>query len=557
MFFIATLINSFEPLILAGLINTLQLGGEDLLPKALLWLLLFPLFELMFWIFHGIARIIERKTAFIVSQNYTTEMFRRVTDLPLKWHRNHHTGESYDKINKASKALFSFSENIYSYLGTLLKLAFSCMAIIYFLPRYGALTVLFGGFVILIVKKFDKKLIKNEKTINDAENRVTSALFDYVSNINTVITLRLEKLARSEVSKRIQGIMGIFIKTAKINEWKWFLTTMVIQFGTVAILGFYIYDLLSIGETVMIGSFMALYQYVLRVNDGFFSIGWQWESLVVQSTKVKSAETIVTAHQALIKKQNSHPGTPGWKSIHIRKLSFSYEDDQHKIRHLRDIDLHLKRGSRIALVGESGSGKSTLMKILRGLESPERGSMLIDGKPEKNLSFMSDTSTLMPQEPEIFENTIEYNITAGIKHKKSDITEAVKIAQFTQVLNRLPNGLKSGIKEKGVNLSGGEKQRLALARGIFAAKDSSIILLDEPTSSVDSSNEKKIYTNLFQHFENQCVVSSIHKLQLLPLFDYIYIIEEGRLVEEGSYRNLSQKERGHLRRMLKNYKTES
>ncbi|MBL4694964.1 ABC transporter ATP-binding protein, partial [Candidatus Gracilibacteria bacterium] len=102
---------------------------------------------------------------------------------------------------------------------------------------------------------------------------------------------------------------------------------------------------------------------------------------------------------------------------------------------------------------------------------------------------------------------------------------------------------------------GGEKQRLALARGIFAAEDSTIVLLDEPTSSVDSRNELKIHKNLFAKFKDKCLVSSIHRLHLLNLFDYIYIFSKGEIVEEGTYKTLSQKGT-HLSEMMRDYHEE-
>lgn len=106
------------------------------------------------------------------------------------------------------------------------------------------------------------------------------------------------------------------------------------------------------------------------------------------------------------------------------------------------------------------------------------------------------------------------------------------------MINQLPKGLESGIQEKGVNLSGGQKQRLALARGILAARDSDIVLLDEPTSSVDPKTELLIYDRLFEEFSDKAVVSSLHRLHLLPRFDYIYILENGRVVGEGNFQTL-------------------
>ena len=119
---------------------------------------------------------------------------------------------------------------------------------------------------------------------------------------------------------------------------------------------------------------------------------------------------------------------------------------------------------------------------------------------------------VFPQEPEIFENTIEYNITLGLPFEESDILQVCDVAQFTDVIKQLPNGLQSNIQEKGVNLSGGQKQRLALARGVLAARSSQIILLDEPTSSVDPKTEVLIYQQLFKEFEGKAVLSTLHRL---------------------------------------------
>ena len=131
----------------------------------------------------------------------------------------------------------------------------------------------------------------------------------------------------------------------------------------------------------------------------------------------------------------------------------------------RDLSRTLASGSSTAILGPNGSGKSTLLALLRGLYSPDRAEVALDGKP---IAFqqISDHVTLFPQEPEIFENTIAYNITLGLPFEEQEILRVCEIAQFREVINQLPKGLESGIQEKGVNLSGGQKQRLALARGI-------------------------------------------------------------------------------------------
>src|SRR4029453_11815560 len=157
--------------------------------------------------------------------------------------------------------------------------------------------------------------------------------------------------------------------------------------------------------------------------------------------------------------------------------------------------------------------------------------------PEK-LRHLNGRTTLVPQDPEIFADTIRFNITFGMESDESEIMRAVKLARFDSVLERLPAGFATNIAEKGVNLSGGEKQRLALARGFYFAQDSDIVLLDEPTSSVDIFNERIIYQNLLAEFADKCVISSVHRLHLLEMFDYIYVLSKGKVIEHGDLSSL-------------------
>jgi ABC-type multidrug transport system fused ATPase/permease subunit len=147
---------------------------------------------------------------------------------------------------------------------------------------------------------------------------------------------------------------------------------------------------------------------------------------------------------------------------------------------------------------------------------------------------------LVPQDPEVFADTVLKNVTMGIDAPSERVLAAIEMAGFSEVLDRLPRGLETNIAEKGVSLSGGEKQRLALARGIFFAFDgeSEIVLLDESTSGVDVVKEKRIYEALLRHFSGQVVIATTHKFNLLPLFDEIIVMDKGRVIERGSLAQL-------------------
>lgn len=290
----------------------------------------------------------------------------------------------------------------------------------------------------------------------------------------------------------------------------------------------------------MIGPVVAIFQYLQQLSKMFFNIAASFQEIVQIKTDFNSIKPINNAYAKIQKqeilKTQKIPET--WRKIEIKNLSFSY-DVNHKVV-LENIHLTLLNNAKIALVGESGSGKSTLLNILRGLYKANIEDILVDNKHYSDLSILSHVTTLIPQEPEIFEHTIEYNIAVGAEVNEEEIQDFVKAACFDKVVKNLSDGLNTDIRERGVNLSGGEKQRLALARGLLAAKDSSIILLDEPTSSVDIQNETKIYENILLKYKNQCIISSIHRLHLLDKFDLIYVMEKGKIVQTGTLNDLKE-----------------
>jgi ABC-type multidrug transport system fused ATPase/permease subunit len=147
-------------------------------------------------------------------------------------------------------------------------------------------------------------------------------------------------------------------------------------------------------------------------------------------------------------------------------------------------------------------------------------------------------AVLVPQEPEIFESTVRTNLTLGIARSDEAIARACDIACLAPVLGALPGGLDAAISERGANLSGGQRQRLALARGLLAASRASLILLDEPTSSIDPVTEARIYDGVLAAVPDACVVSSIHRLHLLPRFDSIVLLHAGRVVDTGKLDDL-------------------
>ncbi len=556
LFAIANVITMLEPLVFAKVVNVVQMGGPDILWNATKWLLFYSSMLLFFWIFQGPARNIERVNSFHIRKNFTKDMYRIVTRLPKRWHRDHHSGQTYDKIQKGHRAISDFTNNAYRHLESGIQFIVAFILILYFLPVYGGVAALLAIIAIVVLLRFDTVLAKSIAQANEAEHSVAATLFDYISNITTIITLRLAGRTETELEKKILRVFPPFRKSASVNEWKYFAVSGFVTIIRFAVMFLYIFDQVRAGNVILLGSLMAVYQYAERLTGGYFHMAGLHEEIVTQSTGLHAIDSILDADREFhLSEKDTMADDKQWQTIEIKNLWFKYEDtEQHAVHHIDNIAMTIPHGSRIALVGASGSGKSTLLNVLRGTEETDRVEITIDGKPYKNLSVLSETTTLFPQDPEIFENTIEYNITAGIEYNIDEVMRACDTASFSAVLGRLPQGLQSNIKEKGVNMSGGEKQRLALVRGIFAAKDSSIILMDEPTSSIDTVNELEIFKKIFSHFHDRAIIASVHRLHLLTMFDEVYVISSGKIVQRGPFATLVTHE-GPLKEMWEKYRS--
>jgi ATP-binding cassette, subfamily B, bacterial len=297
------------------------------------------------------------------------------------------------------------------------------------------------------------------------------------------------------------------------------------------------------GQTFQIGGLIILIGYVTQFTSVFNDIASQYTQIVKFHTDVQNVQEIekAFAESRRVTEEVSLPAA--WQHIDIHHLNFLRADKTgtQKPTGLFDLSMRIRKGQRIALIGESGSGKSTLLSLLRGLHKPIPGATIsVNDSMPVGIDNINASVTLFPQEPEIFENTVLYNITLGLPFTREEVLQVCEDAQFSDVLNKLPQGLDTYIQEKGVNLSGGQKQRLALARGILAARNSDIILMDEPTSSVDPRTEKLIYASLFETFEGKAVISSLHRLHLLTHFDHIYILRNGQVVDEGTFEHLNR-----------------
>ncbi len=207
MFVVANAINFLEPLVIAKLLNTIQELGvtSESLPSLVLLLGSLPLLTIGFWAFHGPARVLEMRTSFAVRAAYKQRLLTGVMSLPLEWHADHHSGDTIDKIEKGTEALHRFTEEGFEITEALVRLTSSFLALAYFNLGSGYVVLLMTTITVLLIMQFDRVLVPQYRQLNWAENRSSAKIFDVVSNITTVVILRVEQLVASSIYQQIMS----------------------------------------------------------------------------------------------------------------------------------------------------------------------------------------------------------------------------------------------------------------------------------------------------------------------------------------------------------------
>jgi ABC-type multidrug transport system fused ATPase/permease subunit len=544
----AVLLTLMFPLVMSKVMNAIEVQqGDALVATTGKYLLVYMVVSFSFLLVHAPSRVIETVVGYEVRRVMQVSLFRKVTLMPMSWHKSHHSGETIDQVAKASAALGDFAECSFEVTHILVRFFGAIGFLTWIMPRVGLVVLGFALVIGIIIVTFDRVLVKHYATQNKQLNEVAASIQDYLTNVGTVISLRLEERVTREINQRAKKVEAIWRKTSILCELKWFSSSFIVDGMYASVMFGFIFVAVRSGQAVEIGTVYALSSYLHSVADAFFRFTSKYGDLLTKSARVRAVDHIEADYDELVKRSVNATLPEQWKTVDISELCFSHEGEEatQGPNGVRDISFTLERGKSYALVGESGSGKSTVLKLLRGLHTAQTVKVVCDGvvMPD-GLSHVAHRATLIPQEPEIFADTIRFNVAMGIEARDAEILWSLERARFAPVLKRLSKGLETNIAEKGVSLSGGEKQRLAVARGLFFVKESEseIVLLDEPTSSVDIYNERLIYQALLKEFRELCVLSAIHKFNLLPLFDEVLVFAHGELVERGSVDELLAKD---------------
>ena len=533
MLVLSQVVKLLVPWLAAQAIDIVQTAGSDQLAKAALFTGgIFAVYASS-WALHGPGRVLERNVALHVRRAVADALYARCASLPLAWHEKHHSGEVQQRAQQASQALAQFTESQFVYLQNIVNVLGPVVAL-YLVSRVtGGIAMIGFVAIALVIVRFDRRLMHLATAANKAERQYQTRLLDFLGNISTVISLRLQDVSRRIVGARLEEVFAPARKSIRLTEAKWCavdLLTVGLAWGLVAVYAWSARRNATAGTPLLLGGVFMVYQYAQQAGGVIGSMAANLQNFSRFKVDYASADPIWRATE---RQAPAAPVNPAWREIAARGLRFEYTRSDGHRGGVRDVTVVLERGDRVALIGPSGGGKSTLLRLLAGLYEPQHGYFQVDGETRFGLRHLGAAATLIPQEAEVFEASLRDNVTFGNDCAPGALERAAYLAAFDAVVAALPQGWSTPISERGINLSGGQRQRLALARGLLAASQSSILLLDEPTSALDQATEARVFERLRDGLPDTCVIASIHRLSALGYFDKVILMADGQVVDAG------------------------
>jgi ABC-type multidrug transport system fused ATPase/permease subunit len=532
-------------------INVLQASGSSGIGEAGVWLSLVIAATALSWVFHGPGRLLERNVALEIRRRISFGLFDRLLSLPLSWHEANHSGVTAHRVQQSSSALSSFTQSQFIYLSSAVKLVGPIVAL-WLLQPYVGLSAIVGFVIICIsVVGFDRAMIRLAHRENDGERRYSAALLDALGNITSVFALRQSRAITELLQRRLEAIFAPLRRSIVLNEAKWCtvdVCSKVLSCSLVALFAWLAvrHTEASVGQkTIMLGSLYMVWEYASQAGGVISTFASNFQNFARQHADFASADSI---RDATIKAADEtapellRTSSPDSEHYMVRDLVFSHPGGRNERPTLNGVSLSLEQGRRYALIGGSGSGKSTLLRVLAGLYEAER--VAVDRRngpaivtPSAAAQMLRANVTMVPQDAEVLEGSLAENLSLCATHAgaptEGRYADAMNAACVSDFISPDANGLSTAVVERGANWSGGQRARIALARGMLAAADSNLVLFDEPTAALDSRTEARVYDNIFAALPKSCIVSSIHRLHLLDRFDEVIVMHEGRIVAQG------------------------
>ncbi len=471
-------------------------------------------------------------------QNLRNQLFSHLVSLPLGFFIRNRKGRL---LNLLTQDVQIIQEAV---LGTIYNLLNDPITMLFFL---GAMFVLSWKLTLVsllvlpltgwAISRLSKALRRRASQGQKRMDQVLSTLEEFLSGSRTVKAFGAEEYEKQRFFRANAEYTGFMISLRRRLELVSPLTEVL---SVVVVLGLLYYGTFSVLRGELKASefitFIALFGQFLSPMKTFNQAVSRVQKAIVSFRRL---ESLLAEMPENYMRQSSLSAATFREKIELRAVSFAYDS---KVV-LENISLSIPKGSRIAFVGPSGSGKTTLIDLICGFYRPTRGEIYVDGRPLSEIDPISYRRLLgiVPQDGMLFHTTLIENVAYGEKEPLNEarVWEALRLAQAEDFVRELPQGLYTSVGERGQRFSGGQRQRLALARALYRRPE--LLILDEATSALDSESEARIHEALTQMPRSITILMIAHRLSTVRHADWIYVLEKGRLIEEGTHQDLLKK----------------
>jgi len=468
----------------------------------------------------------------------TEKFYDKVLTLPLVYFDSEISGKIVNQLSRGIDSIQNFLNSSTNFiLPTFLQSIFTVVVLAYYSPIIAFFTFLLFPIFLTISYYSSKKWGEEEIKKNKIEDFTRGRIQEVISNIRLVKSFLNEKEEYKTLSKSLKDSNDIYAVQSKNFHIFDFSRGLVLTIILFAINIFVFYDtfkgLLTIGELVLI------LQLVNQARRPLFAMSFILTNVQQAEKGSKEYFEILDLESQEEYVKDTRQGKIQKPTLEFKNVNFNYNDSNDV---LQDVSFKINSGESVALVGHSGAGKSTIAHLILKFYNPTSGDIFMKDKNYKDLShqFIRNNIALVFQENEVFSSTIRENVAYGNKDATDEqIIKALKLANAYDFVSRFAKGIESEVGERGIKLSGGQKQRIQIARAIL--KDAPILILDEATSSLDAKSEREVQEALENLMKGKLTLIIAHRFSTIQNVDKIIVIDQGKIVDMGDPKTLSQK----------------
>ena len=484
--------------------------------------------EIRDWIF---SKVQERALRLV-----SVSVLKHLHSLSLRFHLERQTGGLSRAIERGTEGIeFLVSYLVFHIAPILLEIVLVAGILwTYFNFGFAAVTFLVVIFYGVYTAGATQWRMKFRRAMNAQDSEANSRAIDSLLNFETVKYFGNEKheLERFDQSKREYVTAAIANQRAlslfNIGQ------SLILAIGVVIVMLMAAYGVAQ--GRMTIGDFVMVNAYLLQLYSPLNMLGWVYRVLRQSFTDIEQMYALLAERSEIEDKPGAPALKPGPGRIAFHNVSFAY-DERRPI--LNNVSFEIPAGKTVAVVGPTGGGKTTVARLLFRFYDPQSGSITIDGQDLRDVTQDSLRTMIgvVPQDTVLFNDSIRYNIAYGdVSAEPAQIEDAARRAQLSDFIAKLPDGYLTRVGERGLKLSGGEKQRVAIARVLL--KNPEILIFDEATSSLDSRTEHEIQENLRQISAHRTTLVIAHRLSTVVDADEILVLDDGVIVERGTHQAL-------------------